>query len=92
MSKITCMSQSLAKENIYRLTGFHVNLCLKTLKSKMCFSGVFLRNLNIYYTIPVEDKVLCLYKEVRFYLYKYLLFFRFLDLKNKERIYVNIKL
>jgi len=58
----------------------------------MCFSGVFLRNLNIYYTIPVEDKVLCLYKEVRFYLYKYLLFFRSLDLKNKERIYVNIKL
>ena len=58
----------------------------------MCFSGVFVRNLKVYYTIRVEDKVLCLYKEVRFYLYKYLLFFGLLDLKNKERIDINIKL
>lgn len=72
------MSQSLAEEKIGRLMVFHVNLCLETLKSKMCFSGVFRRTLYVYYTIRVEDKSLYLYKEVKFYLYKRLLFFRFL--------------
>jgi len=70
----THMSQSRAEENIYRIMVFSANLCLETLKSKMCFSGVFRRTLNISYTTRVEDNVLYLYNEVRFHLYNYLLF------------------
>jgi len=58
----------------------------------MCFNGLFQSTLNIYYTIRVEDKVLYLHKEVRFYPINIYYFFRFLDLKNKERIDAKIKL
>jgi len=86
------MSQSRAEENIYLITVFRDNICLETLKSKMCFNGVFRRNLNIYYATRIEDNVLYIYNEVRFYLYNNLLFFRFLDSRYKEKVDANVKL